>query len=494
LSNVFIELKKDPGVPNLWPSKQELLEQLKKQREDIKTEKERKKLEKKARKVARMEDDDDNEMVTEENQSSISQMAKLQFEAHQKNSEFENKRELMGDEADDGARDIKQGALSKNSKRLYYREFKKVVEAADVILEVLDSRDPLGCRCVDIEKSILSQYQNKKIVLLMNKIDLIPREVAQKWMDYLREEYPVVAFKSSTQKQKAHKGIIPGDASKANREMLHSGLCIGAQTLLQLLKNYSRSADIKKTITVGIIGYPNVGKSSVINSLKRTKVASVGSTPGVTRVVQEIHLDNDIKLLDCPGIVFSSSNNLDSDVILRNAIRVDELEDVVSPVEQLLKRCKPERLMALYNIPPFGDAEDFLTKVAKARGMLKKGATPKITAAGRVVLRDWNTGKIQYFTLPPARDQSIDAQVKQDKALPIWANVDSSADLQQVPTIKEHMDAKTEFVPMVSSALAAGTIDVESDDDDEDVDYELDEDDEDDAVDLGSDDDDEDDD
>lgn len=76
----------------------------------------------------------------------------------------------------------------------------------------------------------------------------------------------------------------------ASSDLLQSSSCIGAGTLLKLLGNYCRSANIKTTITVGIVGFPNVGKSSVINSLKRSKACSVGSTPGVTKYV-------DLKLL-----------------------------------------------------------------------------------------------------------------------------------------------------------------------------------------------------
>ena len=95
--------------------------------------------------------------------------------------------------------------------------------------------------------------------------------------------------------------------------------CLGADTLLQLLKNYTRNLNIKTSITVGVIGLPNVGKSSLINSLKRARVAQVGNTPGVTRAVQEVHLDRNIKLLDSPGIVFSAAD--DAGAALRNCVK-----------------------------------------------------------------------------------------------------------------------------------------------------------------------------
>ncbi|XP_032745948.1 guanine nucleotide-binding protein-like 3-like protein [Rattus rattus] len=85
------------------------------------------------------------------------------------------------------------------TRKAYYKEFRKVVEYSDVILEVLDARDPLGCRCFQMEETVLRAEGNKKLVLVLNKIDLVPKEIVEKWLEYLRNELPTVAFKASTQ-------------------------------------------------------------------------------------------------------------------------------------------------------------------------------------------------------------------------------------------------------------------------------------------------------
>jgi nuclear GTP-binding protein len=115
--------------------------------------------------------------------------------------------------------------------------------------------------------------------------------------------------------------------------LLAGSECLGADNLIKLLKNYSRNLNIKTSITVGIVGFPNVGKSSIINSLKRSKVCGVGSTPGVTKNAQTIQLDKNIKLLDCPGIVFSKTTNEEesAQVLLRNCVKVELLEDPTLP-------------------------------------------------------------------------------------------------------------------------------------------------------------------
>lgn len=88
---------------------------------------------------------------------------------------------------------------------------------------------------------------------------------------------------------------------------------------------------IKVSITVGIVGLPNVGKSSLINSLKRSHVVNVGATPGLTRSLQEVQLDKNVKLLDCPGVVMLRSDDGDTSIALRNCKRIEKLDDPMSP-------------------------------------------------------------------------------------------------------------------------------------------------------------------
>eukprot|EP00118_Oscarella_pearsei_P012276 m.89450 g.89450 ORF g.89450 m.89450 type:complete len:146 (+) comp36607_c0_seq36:937-1374(+) len=97
--------------------------------------------------------------------------------------------------------------FSDGSKKAYYREFKKVVDAADVVLEVLDARDPLGCRCLQVEEAVLTAGSRKRLVLVLNKIDLVPAGNVEVWLKHLRNEFPTVAFKASTQSQRQH--LVP---------------------------------------------------------------------------------------------------------------------------------------------------------------------------------------------------------------------------------------------------------------------------------------------
>jgi nuclear GTP-binding protein len=204
-------VEKDPGIPNDWPFKEQELKALEVRRaralEEIEQKKEARKERAKKRKLGLVDDED-----TKTEGETIEDLPKVV-----------------------NVRD--------NSERAFYKELVKVIELSDVILEVLDARDPLGTRCTDMERMVMQAGPNKHLVLLLNKIDLVPREAAEKWLMYLREEFPAVAFKCSTQEQRSNLGWKSSKASKPSN-MLQTSDCLGADTLIKLLKNYSRSHEV----------------------------------------------------------------------------------------------------------------------------------------------------------------------------------------------------------------------------------------------------------
>lgn len=355
-------------------------------------------------------------------------------------------------------------AFADNSRRQYFREFKKLVDAADVILEVLDARDPLGCRCVDIEERILAESASKRIVFVLNKIDLVPADNVVAWLKYLRRFHPTVAFKCSTQQQARKRGQLSVPVEQATEAQRQSADCLGADVLLQLLKNYSRINDTKKMITVGVIGLPNVGKSSLLNSLKRERAAAVGATPGVTKTTQTIKLDSNITLMDCPGIVFASGNS--DDIALRNCVRIEKIADPISPIGAILRRCPAPQLRAFYGIPMFRGATDFLVLIAQRRGKLRAGGVPDLESAAKQVLSDWNDGSIKYHTEPPAvtgDDESAKIVSRYSEAFDIDALERTSTLARLEPSSgAESMLIKAEQPPTTEFLMADQEDDVEA--------------------------------
>jgi nuclear GTP-binding protein len=126
--------------------------------------------------------------------------------------------------------------------------------------------------------------------------------------------------------------------------------------------------------------------------------------------MQEIKLDKHIKLLDCPGIVMSKDEDSAS-LALKNCIKVENLVDPIAPVDLLLKRCNKEQLILRYKIENFEDSIQFLTQVAKRHGKVRKGGIADIRKAAQLVLNDWTSGRLSYYTQPPKSDKVIETKI-----------------------------------------------------------------------------------
>ncbi|XP_067950471.1 guanine nucleotide-binding protein-like 3 homolog [Watersipora subatra] len=420
--------RKDPGVPNTLPFKDEILLEAKRRRDQREQLKEESKLRKKEARAKKRE-------AIRSGALTLSDLVK---EAASKTEQFEMNEEFVSAEREK----LGSGKAVEGSLKAYYKEFRKVIEAADVVLEILDARDPIGSRCPQVEQAVVSAGANKRLVLVLNKIDLVPKDNVTAWLKYLRNELPTIAFKSSTQTQSDHLSRSNIAISKASEGLIKTSTCLGADVLLKLLANYSRSKDLKTAIRVGVVGFPNTGKSSIINSLKRSKACMVGNTPGVTKAMQEVQLDKNVRLLDCPGIVMASGDEVSAHTILRNAVKVEQVVDPVVPVELILQRSRKDQMMMQYNIPMYTDCANFLALLTKRYGMLKKGGLPNITKAARMVLQDWNSGKITYYTQPPEQHTlptHLSAELVTSMAAEFDIDALTNAERDDMKGLKSHM-------------------------------------------------------
>jgi len=252
-----------------------------------------------------------------------------------------------------------------------------VIDSSDVILQVLDARDPLGTRCSHVEKYLKENCPHKHLVLVLNKCDLIPVWATKRWVFTLAKEYPTVAVHASITKP------------------------FGKGTLIQLLRQFQRLHSDKSQISVGFIGYPNVGKSSIINMLRSKKVCKVAPIPGETKVWQYITLFKKIFLIDCPGVVTPAKDESEDNIVLKGVIRVENLLDPTVHIPALLERVKTEHIQKTYGVMEWKDSTDFLELYAHKTGKLLKKGEPDVVAVSKMILNDWIRGKIPFFIAPP---------------------------------------------------------------------------------------------
>jgi len=145
----------------------------------------------------------------------------------------------------------------------------------------------------------------------------------------------------------------------------------GKGSLITLLRQFSSLHQNRKQISVGFIGYPNTGKSSIINTLRKKKVCNVAPIAGETKVWQYITLMKRIYLIDCPGITMPEGD--EADIVLKGVVRVENIESPEQYIPRLLDRVKKTHLERTYEISGWNNAAEFLALLGRKGGRLLKG-------------------------------------------------------------------------------------------------------------------------
>jgi ribosome biogenesis GTPase A len=242
-----------------------------------------------------------------------------------------------------------------------------VIKNADILLLLLDARFVKETRHLEIENRIKSM--KKPLIYVITKSDLVDNSQTEA---YRKTFHPCVLVSA-----KEHQGI----------SMLRTAILIEAQR--------NKIAEPM----VGVLGYPNVGKSSLINALKGHQSASTSIESGHTHSVQQIRIDKGIMLLDTPGVIPYT----DKDMIMHamtGAIDFNKSKEPDLVVMELMVKF-PGRIEAHYKISTDADDEQRILEIATKCNILKKGGEPDLLRAARMILKDWQTGKIEGSTLPP---------------------------------------------------------------------------------------------
>ncbi|XP_076228352.1 WD repeat domain 33 isoform X2 [Nomia melanderi] len=381
----------------------------------------------------------------------------------------------------------------------FWRQLWRVVERSDVVVQIVDARNPLLFRCEDLESYVKEVDPKKMNIILVNKADFLTEEQRKEWAKYFSDINVRIAFFSATlaaEKQKVHEVIVEenseleseaGDKDDDDNESLYNSEfaseseyesaddgsslnntdCVSkdsegeeekhvviedTELYLDTLKlpeeetneEVTNENDTKienspellsrdqlvlffKTIykgktytegitTIGLVGYPNVGKSSTINALLMDKKVSVSATPGKTKHFQTLFLDKDLLLCDCPGLVMPSFVCTKAEMILNGILPIDQMRDHVPPIT-LLGTLIPRHIIEdLYGVmlpPPMeGEevdraptAEEILNAYGYNRGFMTQNGQPDNPRSARYILKDFVNGKLLYCVAPPTLEQ-----------------------------------------------------------------------------------------
>ena len=261
------------------------------------------------------------------------------------------------------------GSVGKGGTKIFNKQkekipeiVRKIITESDIILEVLDARFPKETQNKEIEGFI--KNQGKKIIYILNKSDLV---------ESMKKSFLFPSIYISSKKRNGGK-------------LLRDRIKIEAKKIK------------KDQIIVGVIGYPNTGKSSLINLLIGKKSARISPEAGFTKGVQKLRLSSKILLLDSPGVIpneeYSTIGKFTKKHSEIGVKTYDKIKDPEIIVAELMRKY-PQTIERFYNVNADGDSEILLEKIGEQKRFFKKGGEINTDTAARFVIKDWQTGKIK---------------------------------------------------------------------------------------------------
>lgn len=343
-----------------------------------------------------------------------------------------------------------------------WRQLWRVIERSDLVVQIVDARNPLMFRSEDLEQYVKAVDSKKENLLLINKADMMTYTQRRAWANYLKgakiayrffsaqlakeynearedeesEDEPEASSSRTAQDPSdeeeesedddvSEADEAAGVTASEGQDRRVSGAAesqvddedtriLTVDELEDLfLQHAPDSAGGEHKTTIGLVGYPNVGKSSTINALVGAKKVSVSSTPGKTKHFQTIHLSDKVVLCDCPGLVFPNFATTKAELVCNGVLPIDQLREFSGPAALVAKRIPKSFLEALYgitiNMRPLEEggtgvptAQELLRAYARARGFSTQGqGNPDESRAARYVLKDYVNGKLLWVEPPP---------------------------------------------------------------------------------------------
>ncbi|OCK82714.1 P-loop containing nucleoside triphosphate hydrolase protein [Lepidopterella palustris CBS 459.81] len=351
-----------------------------------------------------------------------------------------------------------------------WRQLWRVIERSDLVVQIVDARNPLLFRCEDLEKYVKEVDSRKNNLVLVNKADMMTLEQRKAWAEYFVEAGINFRFFSAELAKEMNEARdladvgqdyslgeddveeeVDDDADRLAKEARKINLkdtqeeeehwvdeesvgdhdeeiplsneeertrILTTDELEALFLEHSPEIDTgpdeapRKT-QIGLVGYPNVGKSSTINALIGAKKVSVSATPGKTKHFQTIHLSDSVILCDCPGLVFPNFATTKAELVCSGVLPIDQLREYTGPAGLVSQRIPQSFLEAIYGMKIYTrpleeggtgtpTAEEVLRAYASARGFSTTGqGQPDESRAARYILKDYVRGKLLFCHPPP---------------------------------------------------------------------------------------------
>ncbi|EXJ79957.1 hypothetical protein A1O3_08243 [Capronia epimyces CBS 606.96] len=403
-----------------------------------------------------------------------------------------------------------------------WRQLWRVIERSDLVVQIVDARNPLLFRSDDLEKYVKEVDPKKRNLLLVNKADMLTETQRSLWADYFIEQGINYKFFSAhlakemlegrdameeldarqlqqqidrdapqktvlknlqdlnlkdaegeewsdEEDEDEHEGSDHSEDALSERSPERTQILTVDELEALFLENILEDSTTDRKTTIGLVGYPNVGKSSTINALIGAKKVSVSSTPGKTKHFQTIHLSDKVILCDCPGLVFPNFATTKAELVCSGVLPIDQLREFTGPAGLVAQRIPQAFLENVYGMKiatrPIEEggtglptASEVLRAYAKARGFATTGhGQPDESRAARYVLKDYVNGKLLYCH-PPPHEPEIDGN-EFNEALYDFAHLPAKRQAWLIAHSDEagvdvnvHVDveAETESQPLVS--------------------------------------------
>ncbi len=296
----------------------------------------------------------------------------------------------------------------------FWRQLWKMVELSDVVVQVVDARDPLFYFNRDLAAYVGEVDPRKQCVMLVNKADLLTPSQREQWAKHLEAGDIRTIFFSAVEET--------SDAECKDEEelVLNTARVFSPPEVLLALQR----ASLFSPLTVGFVGYPNVGKSSTINRFLTNKRLQVSETPGKTKHYQTHLLSGsgncEVRLVDGPGLVMPNLDMTKAEMVLGGILPIDNLTDFMPSMELLLSRIPSPVLLKHYGVlarhsqlaarqagdgRSAGQGARVLSALAVMRGFMKPGGVPDQFKAAKIILKDYIHGKLLYCAAPPGVEQ-----------------------------------------------------------------------------------------